>query len=337
MCSSVFVTKNVFPTFPLNTVPFQLGIFDFNFFGPSFFNLLPKLCTLSQKTINDAILTFNATKYISTTLTAELEFLARANASLTTFRTQVLSDFRHALRLNLNNTQGNWLLTASFTNAFMRQLKTFLTDDGPNSLGIYWINPLDPSCNCGTSTTNCLISFARYCQSSIFQGVLNCYALSNQTVNGLTVGCSPMEGVLHSSLECLYDNACLQMILFAIQYYSVTLGNSFQSTTIAPLNETVLKQFKHNTPIIEIIEGLMIDDWNLNISFESYFSQCQPSICLHTFTQRFNILNMIITTAGLVGGLSVALRILVPLVMKLIRRKKFQQVFSIASTVVDGG
>ena len=336
MCSSVFATSSVIPTFPFTNQSFQLGVFDFNFFGPSFFNLLPKLCTLAQKTINDAITVLNMTKYISSTLTSKLEFEARANISLITFQTQVLSNFRHALRLNLNNTEGNWLLTGSFTNALMEQLKSDPTDNIPNSLGIYWINPLDPSCNCGTSTTNCILPFARYCETSVFSLYLNCYALTNLTINGLTLGCNPMEGVLHSSLECLYDNACVQMILLAVRYYSVILGNSFQSPNITLLNETALQKFKRDTIILEIVEGLMVDRWDLSISFESYFSQCRPIVCIHTFTQRFNLLNTITTVTGLAGGLSIVLRILVPLVMKSIRRKKLKQVSPMRSVVIDG-
>lgn len=329
------MTGTVFPTFPFSNRSFQLGIFDFNFFGPSFFNLLPKFCALSQKTVEDAIIVFNATKYVSATLTSELELVARANTSLITFQTQVQSTFRHALQLNLDSTQGNWLLTGSFTNAFMQQSDADPSVTTPNSLGIYWVYPLDPICNCGTSSTACLLSFARYCETSIFAIYLNCYALSNQTINGLVLGCNPMEGVLHSTLECLFDSTCIQMILFAIQYYSVTLGGSTEPTNIMPLDATLLRYFQPDTIILNIVEALMIEQWESSINFESYFAQCQPTVCLYTFAQRFGLVNTIITIVGLAGGLSVVLRLLLPVVMALIRRKKPQQSSITRSVLID--
>ena len=142
LCSSVFVTNAVFPTFPFSNNSLRLGIFDFHFFGPSFFSLLPKLCSLSQATVDDGLAVFNATVYVSTTLTSEVELEARANSFLSAFQNQTSSTFRHALQLNRDSTQGNQLLTASFTNAYIYQYNQDVGVGVRIALEIWWINSL---------------------------------------------------------------------------------------------------------------------------------------------------------------------------------------------------
>ncbi|CAF4330673.1 unnamed protein product, partial [Adineta steineri] len=56
--------------------------------------------------------------------------------------------------------------------------------------------------------------------------------------------------------------------------------------------------------------------------------QCRPTMCVYTFSQRFDFINAIVTVIGLAGGLSVVLRILVPPAVALIRRKKLPGVFA---------
>lgn len=212
-----------------------------------------------------------------------MELQARANTFLSAFQTQTQSAFQQALQLNRDSNQGNQLLTASFTNAYLhRYNQSGLTR---SAVEIWWFNPLDSACNCGTSIEACLLSFAQYCETSMFAIYLQCYALSNQTINGLVLGCDPMEGVLHSTLECLFDLKCVQMILFAVQYYSVSLGDSIRPTNIQALDDTFLLYFKPNAMILDIVNTLMIEQWISTIDFELYFTQCHPIVCLYTFTQ----------------------------------------------------
>jgi hypothetical protein len=146
-----------------------------------------------------------------------------------------------------------------------------------------------------------------------------------------------MEGVLHSTLQCLFDIECIQMILFAVQYYSVTLGGSVSPTNIIPLDATLLRSYRRDTIMLDIVNALMIEQWASTINFDSYFTQCRPTVCVYTFTQRFDLINTIVTVIGLAGGLSVVLRILTPPVVTLVRRRKSELVPAVRRVTTTTG
>ena len=319
------MTSAVFTTLPVFENEYAVGVLDFRFFGPAFFNLLPKLCSLSKRTVDEALVAFNKTKYLSTTLTPEAEMLTRANASLSTLQTQIPEVFRQVLQLTRDTTQSNQLLTASFTNAYLKYYYEHSSDMTRNPLEIWWIYPIDSTCNCGTSTTACLITFEQYCQFSDIAVIVNCYLFAHEIIQGISLACDPMESALYSTLGCLFDTVCLDVILLATQNFSITLGGSSGRASLTPLNRTLLSHFYPNTSLGDIVEALMIEQWTSTISFDSYFMQCHPAVCIYTFKQRFDLVSTAVTVIGLAGGLSVVLRITTPLAMRLLRRKKSQQ------------
>lgn len=65
----------------------------------------------------------------------------------------------------------------------------------------------------------------------------------------------------------------------------------------------------------------MTEEWIINISHSQYFDQCQVSLCTYSVTSRFNLLYIITTLIALIGGLTKVLRILIPPIVKFIRRR----------------
>ena len=84
-------------------------------------------------------------------------------------------------------------------------------------------------------------------------------------------------------------------------------------------------QYEITTQIGEIIKKLMIEVWNDQISFNSYYEQCNPSFCIYTYNKQGDIAYMITTAIALIGGLTTILRIIIPLIVAFIRRKKRPQ------------
>ena len=303
-----------------------LGVFDFNLFGPAFFDMLRKLCALARKTVNESLVVFNATAYLSVQLTPEAELVVRATSFLTTFQTRTPKNFQQVLQLNRDITQSNQLLTASFTNAVLRYVSLEdASNTVPPALETWWINSLDPTCNCGTSSVSCIRTFQSYYQSIFSQSGEQAYFILNQTIKGLYLGCVPLETALQSSVECLFDPPCLLLILIALKNYTIGLGGSLELSSIQPLSAELLLHFQPSTSLLDIIQALMIEKWTSMIDFDSYFAQCHPKVCIYTFKQRFNLINTIVTLTGLAGGLSVALRILTPLPVRLVRRRSALQ------------
>ena len=75
----------------------------------------------------------------------------------------------------------------------------------------------------------------------------------------------------------------------------------------------------------DILDALAIEDWNEQINYELYYNHCNPINCFYTVTKKFNIPTVVTTITGLIGGLSVVLRILIPLVVKFLRRYRRTQ------------
>ena len=60
----------------------------------------------------------------------------------------------------------------------------------------------------------------------------------------------------------------------------------------------------------------MVDEWLFNSSYESYFSQCNISTCTYTYVKQFDILFIITTVMGSIGGIvTVLMLITLPLVV----------------------
>ena len=65
------------------------------------------------------------------------------------------------------------------------------------------------TCMCETFAT-CILSQGFYFQ--IFDGV-DSRMISNQTIPGIMVDCLPLESFMFSTLECLYNQSCIQMMI----------------------------------------------------------------------------------------------------------------------------
>lgn len=66
---------------------------------------------------------------------------------------------------------------------------------------------------------------------------------------------------------------------------------------------------------------MMIETWNENFNYNQYYEKCAPKLCTYLIIIRNNALYVIITMIGLIGGLSVALRIIVPFAVSSILKK----------------
>lgn len=98
------------------------------------------------------------------------------------------------------------------------------------------------------------------------------------------------------------------------------------------LNLNVTSRFSIDATALTLIKALAIEAWNDNIDYESYYKNCNPAECFYVMTKNLHSSTAITTVSGLAGGLSVVLKILVPLIVKFIRwlRKKQRENTKIA-------
>ncbi|CAF4837295.1 unnamed protein product [Rotaria sp. Silwood2] len=175
-----------------------------------------------------------------------------------------------------------------------------------NQLNDYLIRSVSRSLNNGTC--NCVISDT--CQESLHIGPLDL------VLPDLVKGCSPIDGLQMSTLECFFSSNCIDTILTYLEYYTQMDGSSpisFVPPTVLPmivhpLDNSISSRFLPNTSIDILISELFVEQLNTTISYENYFKSCAPSICHYEYERQNDILYVATSVLGLYGGLTIILR-----------------------------
>jgi len=84
------------------------------------------------------------------------------------------------------------------------------------------------------------------------------------------------------------------------------------------LDPSLLVRFLENSTIEELVNQLMVEEWNQSIIYENYYNECQPLECIYTYQTKNNAIYIITTLVGLIGGLTTALKLIVPRMVKFI-------------------
>ncbi|UJR19355.1 hypothetical protein I4U23_022484 [Adineta vaga] len=148
-----------------------------------------------------------------------------------------------------------------------------------------------------------------YCNCTVSPSCESAYveilALNNSQFNvsfpipGLKLRCMPVETCLYSTLECFFNQTCINRIL---SYMSITPNYSVMISTES-------NRFHPKTKIETIARELMIENWNFNITYENYYEKCAPKSCTYFAPVHQTISYIAIELIGLLSGLCLVLRI----------------------------
>ncbi len=95
---------------------------------------------------------------------------------------------------------------------------------------------------------------------------------SMANVTGFMAGCYAIESLLQSTLECFFNQTCLNTLLTFFPLNNIT------DIDILLAHQT---QFLPTTLIETIVDELFIDQWSTVSSFAAYYKQCAPISYLH--------------------------------------------------------
>lgn len=123
-----------------------------------------------------------------------------------------------------------------------------------------------------------------------------------------------MDSVRLSSIECFFNESCMNIVMELLTEY---LAPSF-NISILLFNSS---RFVSSTKMSYVIDALMIDQWNLDISYKNYYNQCEPLQCSYTYTTRGDLLYILSTIFGIFGGLIIVLKVLVRIIVRSIRNR----------------
>ncbi|CAF1430761.1 unnamed protein product [Adineta steineri] len=276
---------------------------DYRLFLSTNLQFLNGLCQLSMQTVHQSIQQSLSSLFITKQLLSEENFNLHINSMINEAKSNAPSTFIRLLSLLRATNHGNAIVSsygtyyqykASVYNTFSTTLYT--------QAMIY-----DNNCSCQLNST-CIID-ASFIKTNSTQPI---------TVKGLKMGCTPSESLLASTLECFYDQSCINLIQ--------TMAGYNKNITPIPLNITN-SRFLMNTTVMNLINDLFIEKWSTIMNYSSYFNRCSPMICSYTYIQQLNSFYTLIYLVGLYGGLTIILKWISPKIVYFVnkiyqRRKK---------------
>ncbi|CAF1052282.1 unnamed protein product [Adineta ricciae] len=297
VCSSFLVTQqwiDYLATFRTNSTT---HLDDFRLVSTSMFEGLSSFCYLVTATIRNRLSQFYTTRYVSGTVTPMKVLYSQAQAFTSQFILSTTNDFRLSLITIRNATKSNALLSGQFTNYYL------LGSERSYSHAASIVSKYN-DCDCGSS------SQCAY-QSRIY---INSSDLVSLYVSGMYTGCFLVEALLQSDLRCFYNGTCIDDVK---SYFM-----SHLSIDSEPLHLSLLVRFTANSTIEQLLDQLMVEQWNDSTQYENYYNACNPSICTYTVETKNGTVYIVTTIIGLLGGLITVLKLIVPRAVMLLRRKK---------------
>ncbi|CAF1504915.1 unnamed protein product [Adineta ricciae] len=291
ICTSIFVSEQWINSIP-KADPTSINPNDFRMSFIYRFRTLNDFCTLSNQAISNALSQFYSSQYIRSSVTLYKVFQLQIQALITEFKLFTINDFLSSISMIRETTQSNSLTSGTLSS---HDLFT-----GPDGSSVSTAQRTYGNCSCAHSA-QCTESTYIWDNSTNLPSLL---------IPGFNVGCYTVEALLKSTLECLYDQNCID----TIQFYM----SDKRPSNITPLNISLSSNYRINSTVNDLLKNLMIEQWNINTMHEIYYEQCQPVECVYSYETQNAPIYIVTTLIGLVGGLATVLKLTVPLTVKLV-------------------
>ncbi len=287
LCSSDFTDLN----YNWTSVLYSYGVDDehpyddYRLFALPQFRTLSSLCDNVKTTVMNNLIRFGSKTLINKQVQSYEIIQSQTENAIVRFRSSICKTFVLTLNFIREMSQGNGIVSSIYSNWYFQTLRK-------EELASLWTKPRsygdDNNCSCATDST---------CSSLA--------KIGNSSIPGFRIGCYVIDSLLQSTLECLYNISCINLLK---SFYSV------QDVIVSPLNNSLSSS---NETVQNLVDRLLIDEWKFNISYENYYHTCSPHSCRYSIEQRTDVLQIIVTIIGFYGGLTVAFKIIAPLLMNI--------------------
>ena len=260
--------------------------------GAAYYSLLAKLCQMVQKNIEQAISHFLDEEFQSSEAVSELTFRAHMAAAQEQFQIRTARQFSYSLDLFRNLTHASTFISSYFLNWY-----SWIAS--PHGDTTFPISPvvLNNQCSCATRS-DCVE------ESGIFDSNTGNLVFE---IPGFRIGCSVVETLLRSSLECLFDQTCVDRLVYLFSMPSMTA-----------LDSSLPSRFDLTDPVEALVANLFVEQWQSNFSYADFYQACAPSSCSYNRNERRQVLFLFSRILALYGGLTITLRFLTPYLIQLI-------------------
>ena len=289
VCSSDFVSDRWIKTLFAGSVPVygypKPG--DFRHLGSAQFQALAGFCRLSELNFQQSIASFKTSTLLSSRVLSETALQSQTQAFIHQLQLTAPNTFKSQLQQVRELTLSNQLLSGLQTNGLL-QLSLYQIS---NQYKIYRSNVKYTSkdgvvCDCDTEP-DCMMPAVIYLHES---GGWT----SAMDIAGFLAGCMPVNSVLFSTLECFYNQTCLDKL---ISFFPTT--EKFRAMGVVEQS-----QFTPNWTMKSIVERLMVEKWTTHVFFDKYYAQCAPISCIYSEMKRHDFLFVLKNLIGVLSGCS---------------------------------
>lgn len=127
-------------------------------------------------------------------------------------------------------------------------------------------------------------------------------------------GCIPLDSMRQSTLECLYNQTCVN---------AISLQPEMSRPTALNLSGT---RFSLNSTIGSIFDAsLFVESWQNQSSFEDYFAACAPQSLSYSYRGRFHLGTILTLSLSAFSGLIIAWKIITPVLVKTMSAAKWKR------------
>ncbi|UJR34210.1 hypothetical protein I4U23_021616 [Adineta vaga] len=262
------------------------------------FNILRTFCEYSKRMSKDALDVFHQNQFVSSKLIPENMFYLQFDILLNQWQMDMINRCYRVIKLFRIINQGNKLMNTFFNYKFQVNNE---------SLGEINIVPVEYS--------NCSCQFDQTCHIPMSIGMPGdtFYSYSeNITNSNFFIGCSTLESLFQATFECLSNRTCIDNILYMITGDI----NGYELFSNIKLLEEI-----NNEKVETIVNRIMIEKLEMNISFSLYYQFCYPKSCTIERISRRSIFTILLIIISILGGLSTGLKIVFLIVIRLFFQK----------------
>lgn len=127
-------------------------------------------------------------------------------------------------------------------------------------------------------------------------------------IPGWMAGCTPLDSTRQSTLECFYNQTCIDTLRLVSQGKTNRMKSLNFSHTNFALNTTIGQMFDQH---------LFIESWNHSWNYETYFASCRAPSLSYSYQRRFHLSWIFATCLSAYGGLVLIWQLIIPLLIKL--------------------
>ena len=309
LCSSDFVSNRWISSLYFGNNSTYFIPVDFRSSAFAHFQSLASFCRLSQANVNQSLSIFRSTSFISSHILSESVFRLQVESIIHRFRLTIPNTFKTQIELISKVIMSNQLMNGLGTRSYLM----YYSDGFKTYVEVFSCTYFDKAfnfCDCITSPL-CQGSFG-FSDKFYMEAWASVPIWLVMYIPGLRSGCMPVDAILSSSLECFYDQNCINAI---IPYLNIP-------TNFTAMNILTPSRFPITSTVEAIVNELMVEDWNFNVSYDKYYNQCAPASCTYLKLERRRFLYVLTTLIGLLGGVCSGLHAILPPFVRFIRKRR---------------